>query len=231
MAMRASSQWTRLTARNSIAHISSTTTHLILRCCTYFYISRSPTDLYDQICRSAKWTYNWRHFPSATWSLCPAWSWCLSPTIPSSPSTTSRTAHSTTRYRVFILHRNQRNIYCTFYTGSPSSGLKMQIVFKRRLTNELLTTYLPSLILILMCYATSFFRPIYFEAAVTVNLSILLVTTTLFIRFTQLFQSFPYIELWYSVWWQNCQLLPMFEWLIFGSYSYNFTHLLRQSHT
>ena len=183
MAMRASSQWTRLTARNSIAHISSTTTHLILRCCTYFYISRSPTDLYDQICRSAKWTYNWRHFPSATWSLCPAWSGCLSLTIPSSPSTTSRTAHSTTRYRVFILHRNQRNIYCTFYTGSPSSGLKMQIVFKRRLTNELLTTYLPSLILILMCYATSFFRPIYFEAAVTVNLSILLVTTTLFIRY------------------------------------------------
>ena len=68
-------------------------------------------------------------------------------------------------------------------SGSPSSGLKMQIVFKRRLTNELLTTYLPSLILILMCYATSFFKPIYFEAAVTVNLSILLVTTTLFIRF------------------------------------------------
>ena len=71
----------------------------------------------------------------------------------------------------------------TLYSGSPSSGLKMQIVFKRRLTNELLTTYLPSLILILMCYATSFFRPIYFEAAVTVNLSILLVTTTLFIRY------------------------------------------------
>ena len=58
----------------------------------------------------------------------------------------------------------------------------MEIVFKRRLTNELLTTYLPSLLLVLMCYATSFFNPIYFEAAVTVNLSILLVTTTLFIR-------------------------------------------------
>ena len=58
----------------------------------------------------------------------------------------------------------------------------MEIVFKRRLTNDLLTTYLPSFLLVLMCYATSFFKPIYFEAAVTVNLSILLVTTTLFIR-------------------------------------------------
>ena len=61
-------------------------------------------------------------------------------------------------------------------------GLKMEIVFKRRLTNELLTTYLPSFLLLLMSYATTFFKPFYFEAAVTVNLSILLVITTLFIR-------------------------------------------------
>ena len=74
---------------------------------------------------------------------------------------------------------------CIFFTnlGKPSNGLKMEIVFKRRLTNELLTTYLPSLLLLLMSYATSYFKPFYFEAAVTVNLSILLVTTTLFIRY------------------------------------------------
>ena len=70
----------------------------------------------------------------------------------------------------------------SFPIVSPSNGLKMEIVFKRRLTNELLTTYLPSLLLLLMSYATSYFKPFYFEAAVTVNLSILLVTTTLFIR-------------------------------------------------
>ena len=70
-------------------------------------------------------------------------------------------------------------------------GLKMEIVFKRLLTNELLTTYLPSFLLVLMCYATSFFKPIYFEAAVTVNLSILLVTTTLFIRSLESFHSVP----------------------------------------
>ena len=66
---------------------------------------------------------------------------------------------------------------------APSNGLKMEIIFKRRLTNELLTTYLPSLLLLLMSYATCHFKPFYFEAAVTVNLSILLVTTTLFIRY------------------------------------------------
>ena len=68
------------------------------------------------------------------------------------------------------------------YIGLQSNGLKMEIVFKRRLTNELLTTYLPSLLLLMMTYATTFFKDFYFEAAVTVNLSILLVTTTLFVR-------------------------------------------------
>ena len=58
----------------------------------------------------------------------------------------------------------------------------MEIVFKRRLVNDLLTTYLPSFLLLLLSYATTFFKPIYFEAAVTVNLSILLVITTLFVR-------------------------------------------------
>ena len=66
--------------------------------------------------------------------------------------------------------------------GSPSSGLKMEIVFKRRLVNELLTTYLPSFLLLLISYATTFFKPFYFEAAVTVNLTLMLVTTTLFVR-------------------------------------------------
>ena len=66
--------------------------------------------------------------------------------------------------------------------GSPHAGLKMEIVFKRRLTNELLTTYLPSFLLLLISYATTFFKPFYFEAAVTVNLTVMLVTTTLFVR-------------------------------------------------
>ena len=61
-------------------------------------------------------------------------------------------------------------------------GLKMEIVFKRRLMNELLTTFLPSLLLLFITYATTFFKSFYFEAALTVNLTVMLVFTTLFIR-------------------------------------------------
>ena len=62
------------------------------------------------------------------------------------------------------------------------AGIKMEIVFKRRLTNELLTTYLPTFLLLGISYATTFFKPFFFEAALTVNLTVMLVITTLFIR-------------------------------------------------
>ena len=58
----------------------------------------------------------------------------------------------------------------------------MEVKFKRRLVNELLTTYLPSFLLLGICYATTHFKAFYFEAAVTVNLTVMLVSTTLFIR-------------------------------------------------
>ena len=61
-------------------------------------------------------------------------------------------------------------------------GIKMEIVFKHRLTNELLTTYLPTFLLLGITYATTFFKPFFFEAALTVNLTAMLVITTLFIR-------------------------------------------------
>ena len=66
--------------------------------------------------------------------------------------------------------------------ANKNKGVKMEIRFKRRLTNELLTTYLPSFFLIGISFATTHFKRFYFEAAVTVNLTVMLVTTTLFVR-------------------------------------------------
>ena len=63
-----------------------------------------------------------------------------------------------------------------------TKGLRMEVTFKRILTNELLTTYLPSFFLLGISYSTTFFKSFYFEAAVTVNLTVMLVATTLFIR-------------------------------------------------
>ena len=109
------------------------------------------------------------------------------------------------------------------FLDSPSRGLKMEIVFKRRLTNELLTTYLPSLLLLLMSYATTYFKPFYFEAAVTVNLSILLVTTTLFIRWLHYYIGHSLINIHHRLLFSVMEKLPATSyvrlvdvWLIFG---------------
>ena len=56
----------------------------------------------------------------------------------------------------------------------------MVINLKRKIQTEMLTTYLPTLLLLITTYTTTFFKPIYFEASLTVNLTIMLVMTTIF---------------------------------------------------
>ena len=56
----------------------------------------------------------------------------------------------------------------------------MVISLKRKIQTEMLTTYLPTLLLLAVSYATTFFKPMYFEASLTVNLTIMLVMTTIF---------------------------------------------------
>ena len=58
--------------------------------------------------------------------------------------------------------------------NNADKGVKMQIIFKRRLTNEVLTTYLPTVLLMLIVYATTYFKQFFFEAALTVNLTVML---------------------------------------------------------
>ena len=56
----------------------------------------------------------------------------------------------------------------------------MVIVLKRKIQTEILTTYLPTLLLLAISYATIYFKPVFFEASLTVNLTIMLVMTTIF---------------------------------------------------
>ena len=67
------------------------------------------------------------------------------------------------------------------FVGIVEEGVEMKIILKRRLINEVMTTYLPSTLILFIVYATNFFKPFFFEAVVTVNLTSLLVLTTLFI--------------------------------------------------
>ena len=58
--------------------------------------------------------------------------------------------------------------------------VNMVMSLKRKIQTEMLTTYLPTLLLLMITYATAFFSEIYFEAKCTLNLTIMLVMTTIF---------------------------------------------------
>ncbi len=96
------------------------------------------------------------------------------------------------------------------------SGLKhvsAVISFRRRLLSTIMTTYLPTVLLCAVCFSTTSFKSEYFEAAVTVNLTSLLVLTTFFIG---VFNSLPqtsYIKM-IDVWMVANLFIPFLEVLL-----------------
>ena len=71
----------------------------------------------------------------------------------------------------------------------------MAIVLKRKIMNEMMTTYLPAVLLILITYATTFFKPYFFEAALSVNLTTMLVMTTIFMTVMQMLPATAYVKM------------------------------------
>jgi hypothetical protein len=80
-------------------------------------------------------------------------------------------------------------------TTLKRGGVRMTIVLKRKIMNEMMTTYLPSVLLILITYATTFFKPYFFEAALSVNLTTMLVMTTIFMTVMQMLPATAYIKM------------------------------------
>ena len=76
-----------------------------------------------------------------------------------------------------------------------SGGVKMTIILKRKIMNEMMTTYLPSVLLMLITYATTFFKPYFFEAALSVNLTTMLVMTTIFMTVMQMLPATAYVKM------------------------------------
>ena len=104
-----------------------------------------------------------------------------------------------------------------FITDDPQSpklfidengGVAFQMIFKRRLTNEAVMTFLPSLLLITITYTTSFFKlPNFFNTAITVNLTVMLTTTTLLISVVNKLAQTSYIK-WIEAWLVFAQMIP-----------------------
>ena len=100
-----------------------------------------------------------------------------------------------------------------YYLGEVNSGVLVKIILRRRINNAILTIYLPTILILVIVYATNFFKDFFFEAVVTVNLTSLLVLTTLFISVSQSLPPTAYIKM-IDVWLIFAQLIPFVEVLL-----------------
>jgi hypothetical protein len=92
-------------------------------------------------------------------------------------------------------------------------GVHIKIVLKRRINNAILTIYLPTIPILIIVYSTNFFKDFFFEAVVTVNLTSLLVLTTLFISVSQSLPPTAYVKM-IDVWLIFAQMVPFVEVLL-----------------
>ena len=90
---------------------------------------------------------------------------------------------------------------------SAHGGIKMTIRMRRKILSEMMTTYFPSLLLMMITYATTHFKPFFFEAALSENLTTMLVMTTIFISKMESLPNTSDIKM-IDLWLILCQLVP-----------------------
>ena len=104
--------------------------------------------------------------------------------------------------------------------GNGKHGVRMKIVMKRMITSELMTTYFPTILLTMITFATTFFKPFFFEAALSVNLTTMLVMTTIFMSKMESLPSTSDIKM-IDIWLVLCQMVPFAEVVLLTAMEYH----------
>ena len=73
-----------------------------------------------------------------------------------------------------------------------------------------MTIFLPTILLNIIGHSTNYFKPFFFEAIVTVNLTVLLVLATMFISVSENLPKTSYIKM-VDVWLIFNLMIPFFE--------------------
>ena len=101
----------------------------------------------------------------------------------------------------------------------PEEGVKMEIKLKRKIMSEMMTTYLPSILLMMITFATTFFKPLLIEAALGVNLTTMLVMTNIFISKMESLPPTSDIKM-IDIWLIFCQLVPFAQVVLLTAIEY-----------
>ena len=107
-------------------------------------------------------------------------------------------------YNIIGWELTQRNMDC------PEEGIRMIVVLRRKPWREVFTTYLPTILLMIATFITTFFKPEFFEAALGVNLTTMLMMTTIFMTSLSELTDTAYPK-WIDFWLIFCQIIPLTE--------------------
>jgi len=94
-----------------------------------------------------------------------------------------------------------------------SGAVRVYIVLGRRLLSNILTVYLPTILLNLTGHVTVYFKPFFFEAIITVNLTVMLVLTTMFISVANGLPKTSYVKM-IDIWLIFVLIIPFMEVLL-----------------
>ena len=97
--------------------------------------------------------------------------------------------------------------------STNENAIVMEVVLGRRLLGNFLTIFIPTFLLNVIGHSTNFFKSFFFEAVVTVNLTVLLVLVTMFISVSNSLPTTSYVKM-VDLWLIFTLLLPFVEVLI-----------------
>ena len=127
-----------------------------------------------------------------------------------------------------ILMKQQLNMHMFEITkwnldyNSNRDHIRVLIVMRRKFVSEIMTTYFPSFLLLAISFATTFFKPFFFEAALSVNLTTMLVMTTIFISKMEGLPPTSDVKM-IDIWLVICQMVPFAEVVLLTAMEYQRT--------
>ena len=87
------------------------------------------------------------------------------------------------------------------------SNIVVSLALGRKVLSQMLTIYLPSALIIVVVYSTNFLKQFFFEAIVSVNLTAMLVLTTIFLGVSGDLPTTSYVK-YVEVWLLFCLFIP-----------------------
>jgi len=97
--------------------------------------------------------------------------------------------------------------------ADDNSTISVKVVLGRRLLGVFMTVYMPTILMNIVGHSTMYFKPFFFEAQVSVNLTVMLVLTTMFVSVSNDLPRTSYIKM-VDVWLVFNLFIPFLEVLL-----------------